>query len=146
MEARELALLNARCRMAIGAALVLAPRLIGPMWIGNAADRSVVKMMARALGGRDLALGLGAAVALDRGASVRGWLEGAALADGMDLAATLLAGDSIPQGKRRTVAVIAAVSLVGCAVVARVVDEPPVQDVQAPEAELTGHHEKRSVS
>ena len=140
MEARDLALLNARGRMAIGASLVLAPRLIGPMWIGDGGDRPVVKLLARALGARDLALGLGVAVALDRGAPVRGWLEGAALADGMDLFATLLAGDSIPQGKRRTVALVAGVSLVGCAVVARAVDKPTAMDqMRVPEAHLTGH-------
>ena len=140
MEARDLALLNARGRMAIGASLVLAPRLIGPMWIGDAAYRPVVKMMSRALGGRDLALGLGLAVALDRGKPVRGWLEGAALADGADLAATLLAGDSIPRRQRRTVALVAAVSLVGCAVVARALDTPPAEhEVFVTEAHLTGH-------
>jgi hypothetical protein len=140
MEARDLALLNARGRMAIGASLVLAPRLIGPMWIGDGADRPVVKMMSRALGARDLALGLGVAVALDRGGPVRGWLEGAALADGMDLVATLLAGDSIPQGKRRRVALLAGVSLVGCAMVARAVDQPPAEhEMRVPEAHLTGH-------
>ena len=140
MEARDLALLNARGRMAIGASLVLAPRLIGPMWIGDGADRPVVKLMSRALGARDLALGLGVAVALDRGAPVRGWLEGAALADGMDLFATLLAGDSIPQGKRRRVALVAGVSLVGCAMVARALDPPPAEhEMHVPEAHLTGH-------
>ena len=140
MEARDLALLNARGRMAIGASLVLAPRLIGPMWIGDGADRPVVKLMSRALGARDLALGLGVAVALDRGAPVRGWLEGAALADGMDLFATLLAGDSIPQGKRRRVALVAGVSLVGCAMVARALDPPPAEHgMHVPEAHLTGH-------
>jgi hypothetical protein len=140
VEARDLALLNARGRMAIGVSLVLAPRLIGPMWIGQGADRPVVKMMSRALGARDLALGLGVAVALDRGAPVRGWLEGAALADGMDLVATLLAGDSIPQGKRRRVALLAGVSLVGCAMVARAVDQPPAEhEMRVPEAHLTGH-------
>src|SRR4051812_50013828 len=87
--------------MAIGASLVVAPRLIGPMWIGDPSDGPVVKMMSRALGARDLALGLGLAVALDRGKPVRGWLEGAALADGGDLMATLLAGGSIPRGERR---------------------------------------------
>jgi hypothetical protein len=126
VDARDLALLNARGRMAIGASLVLAPRLIGPMWIGDAGD-PVVKMMSRAPGARDLALGLGLAVALDRGKPVRGWLEGAALADGGDLMATLLAGDSIPRGKRRRVALVAAVSLVGCAVVARMLDPPPAE-------------------
>jgi hypothetical protein len=140
VEARDLALINARGRMVIGAALVLAPRLIGPMWIGDAAGGPVVKMMSRALGARDLALGLGTAVALDRGAPVRGWLEGAALADGMDLVASLMAGSSIPPGKRRRVAVIAAVSMVGCAVVARELDPPPAaHEVSVPEAHLTGH-------
>ena len=140
VEARDLALSNARGRMAIGAALVLAPRLAGPMWIGRDADSRAVNVLARGLGARDLALGLGTAVALDRGAPVRGWLEGAALADGVDLVSTLLAGDSIPAGKRRAVVLIAGASLIACATLARLVDEPPVADVHAPEAELTGHH------
>jgi hypothetical protein len=140
VQARALALSNARGRMAIGAALVLAPRLAGPMWIGGDADSRAVRVLARGLGARDLALGLGTAVALDRGAPVRGWLEGAALADGVDLVATLLAGDSIPSSTRRSVALIAGASLIACAALARVVDEPPVLDIHAPEAELTGHH------
>jgi hypothetical protein len=140
VQARDLALSNARGRMAIGAALVLAPRLAGPMWIGRAADSRAVNVLARGLGARDVALGLGTAVALDRGAPVRGWLEGAALADGVDLVSTLLAGDSIPAGKRRAVLLIAGASLIACAALARMVDEPPVADVHAPESELTGHH------
>ena len=71
---------------------------------------------------------------------MRGWLEGAALADGVDLVATLLAGDSIPRRQRRTVALVAAVSLVGCAVVARALDTPPAEhEVFVTEAHLTGH-------
>jgi hypothetical protein len=140
VQPRDLALSNARGRMAIGAALVLAPRLAGPMWIGRDADSRAVHVLVRGLGARDLALGLGTAVALDRGAPVRGWLEGAALADGVDLVSTLLAGDSIPASKRRAVALIAGASLIACAALARVVDEPPVAEVHAPEAELTGHH------
>jgi hypothetical protein len=140
VQARDLALSNARGRMAIGAALVLAPRLAGPMWIGRDADSRAVNVLARGLGARDLALGLGTAVALDRGAPVRGWLEGAALADAVDLVSTLLAGDSIPASKRRAVALIAGGSMIACAALARVVDELPVADVHAPEAELTGHH------
>ena len=52
----------------------------------------------------------------------------------MDLVATLLAGDSIPPGARRAVAAIAGGSALACAALARAVDEPPVPDVQAPEA------------
>ena len=140
MEPRDLALSNARGRMAIGAALVLAPRLAGPMWIGREANSRAVKVLARGLGARDVALGLGTAVALDRGAPVRGWLEGAALADAVDLVSALLAGDAIPAGKRRGVVLVAGASLIACAALARVVDEQPVAEVHAPEAELTGHH------
>lgn len=140
MEARDLALSNARGRMAIGAALVLAPRLAGPMWIGDAADSRAVKVLARAFGARDLALGLGTAVALDRGGPVRGWLEGAALADAVDFVATLVAGDSIPRGARRGVLLIAGASLVTCAALARALDPPPPEhEVPVPEAHLTGH-------
>jgi hypothetical protein len=140
VEARDLALSNARGRMAIGAALIAAPRLAGPVWIGADADSRAVKVLARGLGARDLALGLGIAVALDRGRPVRGWLEGAALADGVDLLATLLAGDSIPSGARRAVIAIAAASMVTCAALARALDPPPAEhEVFVAEAHLTGH-------
>jgi hypothetical protein len=139
VQARDLALSHARSRMAVGAALTVAPRL-GAMWIGDEGNRPAVKVLARALGARDLVLGLGIAVALDRGAPVRGWLEGAALADAIDFAASLLAGDSIPQGKRRAVAVVAGASTVLCAALARALDEPPAEhELHVPEAHLTGH-------
>jgi hypothetical protein len=140
VEARDLALSNARGRMAIGAALVLAPSLAGSMWIGRDAKSRAVKVLARGLGARDLALGLGVAVALDRGKPVRGWLEGAALADGVDLVATLVAGDSIPAGARRAVTLIAAASMVTCAALARALDTPPAEhEIFVAEAHLTGH-------
>jgi hypothetical protein len=140
VEARDLALVNARGRLAVGLALVAAPRLAGPMWIGEDADRPAVKVLARAFGARDIALGLGTAVAIDRGAPVRGWLEGAALADVVDFVATLVAGDSIPPRARRGVLAIAAVSAVSCAVLARALDDPPAEhEVPVPEAHLTGH-------
>jgi hypothetical protein len=140
VEPRDIALSNARGRMAIGAALIVAPRLAGPMWIGGEADSRAVKVLARGLGARDLALGLGTAVALDRGKPVRGWLEGAALADAVDLLATLVAGDSIPRGARRAVLLIAAGSLATCAALSRTVDTPSGEhEVTVPEAHLTGH-------
>jgi hypothetical protein len=140
VQAREIALSQARGRMVVGAALVLAPGWAGRRWIGEPADHPAVKVMTRALGVRDFALGLGAAIALDRGVPARGWFEAAALSDGVDLVATLLAGRSIPAGSRRAVAAVAAVSAVTCAALAPAVDEPPVQAVHAAEAELTGHH------
>jgi hypothetical protein len=140
VQARDLALSHARSRMAFGAALVLMPGLAARGWIGEDARRPAVKVLGRALGVRDVALGLGIAVALDRGAPVRGWLEGAALSDGVDLAATLLAGDAIPPGARRAVALIAGASMIGCASMARALDQPPApHELRVPEAHLTGH-------
>jgi hypothetical protein len=140
VEARAIALSQARGRMVVGAALVLAPGWSGARWIGEPAAQPPVKLLTRALGVRDFALGLGAAIAIDRGAPVRGWFEAAALSDAVDLVATVLAGDSIPSSARKAVAAIAAGSAVACAALARVVDDPPVQEIDAPEAELTGHH------
>jgi len=137
VEAREIALSQARGRIAVGAALLLAPGWAGRRWIGEPAGHSAVKVITRALGARDLAIGLGAVIALDRGVPARGWFEAAALSDTVDLVATLLARDAIPDGARKAVTMIAGGSALVCAALARAVDEPPVADVHAPEA---GHH------
>src|ERR687894_511725 len=100
MEARELAVWHARGRQLVGAAFVLAPGLAGRAWIAGDARRRPVKVLARAFGARDLAIGLGVVIALDRGAPVRGWLEAGLLSDALDTCASLLAGDSIPPGVR----------------------------------------------
>ena len=88
MEARELALWHARGRQAVGAAFVLAPGVFGRTWVAGDARRRPVKVLARAFGGRDLALGLGVVIALDRGAPVRGWIEAGALSDAIDTCAS----------------------------------------------------------
>lgn len=100
MEARELALWHARGRQLVGAAFVLAPGLAGRAWIHDDARRRPVKVLARAFGARDLALGLGAALALERGAPARGWVEAGVLSDAIDTCASLLAGSSIPPAIR----------------------------------------------
>src|SRR5215216_1222051 len=124
--------------MVFGAALVLLPGIAARTWIGEDSKRPAVKVLARALGVRDAALGLGIAVALDRGAPVRGWLEAAAASDGVDLAATLIAGDAIPDRGRKLIGVLAAGSMVLCGALARALDEPPAP-VHVPEARATGH-------
>ena len=58
----------------------------------------------------------------------------------ISLLTTLLAGASIPQRARWSVAAIAAASMVGCALMARALDEPPAEhEVFVTEAHLTGH-------
>ena len=83
-------------RIAIGAALVLAPRLAGRTWVGIDSELAGAQVFARALGARDIALGAGMYRALEEGGSVRPWAQGAMLADGVDFVATLMARDALP--------------------------------------------------
>src|SRR5436190_9956340 len=91
MERRELAVRLAGGRVAIGAASLLAPALVGRTMTRRARPTDGTRLFARMVGARDLGLGLGLLVALDRGAPVRGWLEASAVVDGIDAAACLLA-------------------------------------------------------
>ncbi len=138
MQAREVALLQARGRIAVGVAMLAAPALAARGWIGHDAGRPAVKVIIRGFGGRDLALGLGVAIALDRGAPVRGWLEASALADVGDFLATMLAGDSIPALGRKGIAALAAGSALTALALSRALDEPPAP-METPEATVTGH-------
>ena len=59
--------------------------------MGPEGDSNGARLILRVVGARDLALGIGVLVALDRDAPVRGWLEASAVVDGIDAAACLLA-------------------------------------------------------
>lgn len=118
--------------------MFVAPALTARFWIGEPGGPRAVKTLARGFGARDLALGLGVVIALDRGAPVRGWLEASALADAGDLAGTLLAGRSIPDTARKVVAAVAGGSALTAVALSQALDEPS-PPVSAPEASLTGH-------
>jgi hypothetical protein len=85
----------ARGRVAIGVVSLLAPAFVGRMMTGRDGSGGGATLFARMVGARDLGLGLGLLIALDRGAPVRGWLEASALVDGIDAAACLLARNHI---------------------------------------------------
>jgi len=138
VDSRDVALAQARGRIAVGIAMLVAPGLAARPWIGDDADRPAVKVITRGFGGRDLALGLGVVIALDRGAPVRGWLEAGALADVGDFVGTLLAGGSIADSARKGVAALAAGSALTAIGLSRALDQPSDR-VSAPEATLTGH-------
>jgi hypothetical protein len=140
MEPRDRALLHARLRIGVGAAFVLFPAIAGRMWIGSDAARRPVKVLARAFGGRDLAIGLGVVIALDRGTPVRGWIEAGALSDAIDTCASLLAGDSIHPALRWPAIAIGATSAAAGGRLAPEFDHMPEPiPGQTPEAALTGH-------
>jgi hypothetical protein len=91
MEARDLAVGLAGGRIAIGVLSVLAPGQVGRAMTGRDAAMGGTRLFARMVGARDLGLGLGVLLALDRGVPVRGWLEVSAVVDGIDAGACLLA-------------------------------------------------------
>ena len=86
LEASRMARVMAAVRLGIGAIGLLAPgQLSWRLFVqGQRADETTV-MALRATAGRDLALGLGTALASKRGPdSLRGWLLAAAIADCCD--------------------------------------------------------------
>jgi len=95
MEGRDLAVSLARGRIAIGVVSLLAPGVVGRTMTGPDGSEGATRLFARMVGARDLGLGLGVLVALDRNAPVRGWLEASAVVDGIDAAACLLARQHI---------------------------------------------------
>lgn len=97
MDSKKAATLLAAGRMTVGAALAASPGLTTRGWIGSDAENPGAKLMARAAGGRDFGIGGGILYALARSgrrgrrATLRPWLEAAALADLVDMLATLAA-------------------------------------------------------
>jgi len=97
MDHRHAARLLAVGRMGAGALLLVAPGRAGGAWAGPEASRPATKLFIRALGIRDLALGVGLFRALDAGdPQARTWLDWGAASDAVDAAATLLAFGSLP--------------------------------------------------
>lgn len=97
-------------RLVFGVAFIARPRLMESGWIGKQARLPGAEVLARAVGARDLALGLGGvqAAARDDG-STRPWLAAAAICDAVDFGATLAAGRGIPRKPRTGVLAIAGV-------------------------------------
>jgi hypothetical protein len=78
---------------------VAAPAAAIRAWTGGPAT-TAARVAARGLGARDVVLGVGALAALSGEGSARRWLQGAAVADAADFAATLAAFDDLPRVRR----------------------------------------------
>jgi hypothetical protein len=74
---------------------LLAPGLVGRTMSGRDGSAGATRLFVSMVGARDLGLGLGLLIALNRGAPVRGWLEASAVVDGIDATACVLARDHI---------------------------------------------------
>ena len=96
MVERDLAVNLARGRVAFGVASLLAPGFLARTMTGRSDGGT--RLFVRMVGARDLGVGLGLHVALEREAPTRGWLEASAVVDGIDAAAFLLARPHLRPG------------------------------------------------
>ena len=121
-------------RVAIGVVALAAPPVVGRPWVGDPASSTEGRVLARALGGRDLALGLGALAALhgpaDTGSAVAGsaatWVGLAAVADACDAVTTAIAWPRLPATKWLVAASAAGAAAIGAvAAWSLLTPEPP---------------------
>jgi hypothetical protein len=79
----------------------VAPPTVTRPWVGDSADTSSARLLARTLGGRDLALGVGTLRALSRSdEEARPWVALAGVSDGVDALATAIAFAWLPRSTR----------------------------------------------
>jgi hypothetical protein len=121
MDVATLARAQAVNRIAIGAGMTLFPGLFGRVWAGGALSDKRARVLGRAVGARDLTLGLGGVLAQRDGD--REWARRSfaaqALADTVDLLAILGAGDSLSRPVRLVGGSLAAGSAAVAAAYAR---------------------------
>jgi hypothetical protein len=98
MEERDLAVSLARGRIAFGVVSLLAPGLVARTMTGGGHSEGGARLSVRMVGARDLGVGLGLQVALDRETPTRGWLEESAVIDGIDAVVCLLARHHLRPG------------------------------------------------
>lgn len=102
-----MARLLAAGRAGIGLAMLVAPAGSTAVWLGDDRDREAVRLAVRALGAREVGLGLGALSALGEGrdAEARRWLSAGITADLAD--ALLTAASDRPDARRGPVVTLA---------------------------------------
>src|SRR5688572_16544515 len=106
-------------RILFGTVFISQPKVMDQGWIGKQARLPGAQVLTRAVGARDLALGLGGLQAAVRNdGSARPWMAAAALCDAVDFGATWSAGRRIPRKARTGVLAIASGAAVLSAVAA----------------------------
>ena len=105
---RRAALAVAAGRVGLGVTALAAPSVPARPWVGASADELGAQVFGRALGARDLALGLGALAAARHASSapreVAAWYAAGVLSDALDVAVTVAAWDRLPRFTRWLVA------------------------------------------
>ena len=105
---RQGAVTVAAGRVALGLTALAWPAVPARPWVGASADDLAATVFGRALGARDLALGLGALAALRcpgaEPGSAAAWVAAGALSDALDVAASLASWRDLPRITRWLVA------------------------------------------
>lgn len=84
-------------RTLLGLVATASPSLVARPWIGGeAAELFGNRVLGRALGGRDLALGLGLLATAAKGGPTRAWVEAGVLSDLIDAGITVAAAPRLP--------------------------------------------------
>lgn len=109
-------------RMALGTGALVAPGLAGLLFSGLDAASPANRALSRAMGGRDLALGLGAVLAMSHGAPARGWVEAGALADAADVLAAVASWRGLPRWGRLAIVAMASGGTAAGVVAARAME------------------------
>jgi hypothetical protein len=108
MQARDVARAYAAGRVALGGALVVAPRLLGGIWLGAPARTPGGAVAIRALGAREVVIGGIALHTVDHPDVAPRWQRTCAALDAFDLAATAAARDRLPRAGSALVMAMAA--------------------------------------
>jgi hypothetical protein len=98
-------------RVGLGVAALVRPSVPGRPWVGASADELGAQVFGRALGARDLVLGLGALAAQGKASSdsrsAAAWYAAGALSDALDAAVTVAAWPRLPKATRWLIAAAA---------------------------------------
>ena len=88
-------------RVGLGGVALVVPPVVTRPWVGSSADTPSARLLARTLGGRDLALVVGTLRALSRSdEEARPWVALAGVSDAVDALATVAAFASLPRRTR----------------------------------------------
>lgn len=107
MDSKHQAYVLGGIRLGVGAALVAAPGWAGRIWVGPGADGPGSKVFARAVGARDVALGLRILQSASNDDSPGPWLRAGFVADIADAAATALASRNLSTARKVLMPLIA---------------------------------------
>jgi len=125
VDSRVAGRLLAGARTAIGASLIAAPRFGSATWVGRPRRAAPTKVLTRAVGARDLAIGAGALAS--SGDAQRAWLAAGVLCDTVDLVATLIDRDQLPDTAVPMIVAAAGAGIaLGLVALAGTTGDPPV--------------------